>query len=68
MKQRVDLEYLGREVLTVAVLSILITAPLGAIGIMVGGRNLLNKAEKRADVEKNAENIEESPSNQEQEE
>ncbi len=34
---------ISRQVLTVAVLSILITAPIGAVGIAVGGRKLLTR-------------------------
>ncbi len=36
-------EPLAQQILTIAVLSIIITAPIGAIGISVGGQALLNK-------------------------
>lgn len=35
---------LAEQVLTVAVLSILLTAPIGAIGILAGGPRLLTKS------------------------
>lgn len=37
-----DAEPYARDVLTIAVLSILLTAPVGAIGISVGGPRLLS--------------------------
>lgn len=39
-------ESYAQKVLTIAVMSILITAPIGAIGIALGGPKLLTKAEK----------------------
>lgn len=54
-----DAEPYARDVLTIAVLSILLTAPVGAIGISVGGPRLLSnepvvkkhkKADQKSDV------------------
>ena len=42
---KVEWEAMGREILTLAVLSILITAPLGAIAILFLGPRLLHKLE-----------------------
>ncbi|KAK3091769.1 hypothetical protein FSP39_022505 [Pinctada imbricata] len=40
----------GRQVLTIAVLSIIITAPIGAIAIALSGPRLLNKVDKEGKV------------------
>lgn len=55
---REDVEQWAKNILTIAVLSILVTAPIGAIGISLGGPRLLskeepvkkNKKDKRVDV------------------
>lgn len=50
---------LAEDVLTIAVLSILLTAPLGAIGIALSGPRLLSKDNETDEVqsEKNRQNV-----------
>lgn len=43
----------AHQILTIAVISILITAPLGAIGIMVAGPKLLTRDRSSADENEN---------------
>lgn len=45
----------GEQVLTIAVLSILVTAPLGSIGITLGGPRLLSAEDPREDNEQHKE-------------
>jgi len=47
---RTELEPMGGEILTLAVLSILITAPLGAVAILALGPKLLDNKKKGVDI------------------
>ena len=49
---RVDFVPWAQDLLTIVVLSILITAPIGAIGITVGGPRLLSKAPRDCNIAK----------------
>ncbi|KAK7582285.1 hypothetical protein V9T40_013730 [Parthenolecanium corni] len=50
--QKWDAESLARNVLTISVLSILLTAPIGAIGITLCGPKMLAKKESENDITK----------------
>ena len=52
----VELYHMGEQILTLAVVSILITAPLGAVAILAAGPMLLTKEEKE-EQEENVINI-----------
>ena len=46
-----ELYHMGEQTLTLAVLSILITAPLGSLGILAAGPSLLTKEGEEEDIE-----------------
>lgn len=45
-----DVQLLATYVLTIAVISILLTAPLGAVGIALSGPKLLNRVDRKKET------------------